>query len=148
MNNSKRPISGVNWFDAVEFCNELSRANGLLAPYFYTLGEIERDEWGFVTKAKVTEAIGKGYRLPTEKEWEYACRAMSTSNFSFDSDESGLKDFTVYRQVEPQDGGTKPPNGWGLFDMHGNVLEWCRDKHDNDDGSRVLRGGSFFVSNP
>ena len=145
LGNPQLPMLEVSWFDAVEFCNELSRANGLAEPHFYRLSEIKRDEYGFVTNAKVTEAIGVGYRLPTEKEWEYACRAMSVTDYSFGSKESWLNQFAVSGQMDPQICCTMLPNGWGLFDMHGNAWEWCRNKSGGDDDSHVFRGGSNFI---
>lgn len=105
------------------------------------------------------------YRLPTEAEWEYACRAGTTTRWSFGEDERDLGDYAWYygnawnaelQYAQPV--GTKLPNPWGLFDMHGNVWEWCQDAYASypsaavvDDpavlgasGSyRVFRGGSF-----
>jgi formylglycine-generating enzyme required for sulfatase activity len=107
---------------------------------------------------------GEYYRLPTEAEWEYACRAGSTGLYSFGDDERGLQRFAWYdenarRQTHAV--GTRKPNEWGLFDMHGNVWEWCADVWHPDysaapaDGSawaaggdpnfRVIRGGSWIT---
>jgi formylglycine-generating enzyme required for sulfatase activity len=103
------------------------------------------------------------YRLPTEAEWEYACRAGSTTRWSFGDDESQLGDYAWYGvnawDVDltwAQPVGTKRPNPWGLYDMHGNVWEWVQEWHGSysstsvvdpqgaSSGSfRVLRGGSF-----
>ena len=138
------PMTDICWFDAVEFCNQLSEQSKLEPAY--QLNKIERGENGFVTSAVVKETGGNGYRLPTEKEWEYACRAMSIKNFSFGSDEDWLGDFAVIDRQQVRTGGTKPPNGWGLFDMHGNVFEWCADKDTGE--FRALRGGSFYSLNP
>jgi eukaryotic-like serine/threonine-protein kinase len=146
MRNPELPMAYVSRFDAVEFCNELSRADGLQEPYFYVLAEIERDAFRSVIDAKISEAVGKGYRLPTEKEWEYACRAMSTTDHCSGADESLLAEFAVFSRSTSLACGTKPPNGWGLFDMHGNMWEWCWDKPGSDKRKGVLRGGSFNAS--
>ena len=108
------------------------------------------------------------YRLPTEAEWEYACRAGTITSWSFGEDESQLGDHAWYRDnawdVELDYGqpvGAKLPNPWGLFDMHGNVYEWCQDWlgwYSTDSlvdptglstgPYRVFRGGSFYSPAP
>jgi len=128
--------SYVNWDDAVAYCKKLS----------------EKD--------------GKTYRLPTEAEWEYACRAGTKTAWSFGNDEKALGDYAWYDKnageiVSEQYAhqvGLKKPNAFGLYDMHGNAFEWCHDYYEEDyykqspaqnptgptSGSfRVLRGGSW-----
>jgi formylglycine-generating enzyme required for sulfatase activity len=143
------PVERVSWLDAVRFCNKLSEREGRKSCY-----RIE----GYA----VTIAGGDGYRLPTEAEWEYACRAGTTTRFSFGDDENALGQYAWYsanasRQTHPV--GEKPPNGFGLYDMHGNVWEWCWDGYDpgyykrspavDPPGpgaapARVLRGGGWI----
>jgi formylglycine-generating enzyme required for sulfatase activity len=100
---------------------------------------------------------GRKAALPTEAEWEYACRAGSSSRYSFGDDEGQLDDsawFTRNSGKGPQPVGRKRPNAWGLFDMHGNVAEWCADAYSVDpsksqeaeaieDAPRSIRGGSW-----
>ncbi|MEM9923163.1 MAG: bifunctional serine/threonine-protein kinase/formylglycine-generating enzyme family protein [Cyanobacteria bacterium P01_D01_bin.50] len=136
-----RPVDCVSWDDAVKFCKKLS------------------------------QKTGRNYRLPTEAEWEYACRAGTTTPFHFGENittdlanydgnytyNSTLK--ATFRK-ETTEVGTFPPNAFGLYDMHGNVWEWCQDTcHRNYQGSpndgsawlnnlnpsRILRGGSWYV---
>lgn len=108
-----------------------------------------------------TQREGVTYRLPTEAEWEYACRAGSAEKYCFGNDNELLGEYAWYADNSEgvtHDVGTKKPNTWGLYDMHGNVWEWCSDHyvetyvHTPRDGSackqasekgRVLRGGSY-----
>jgi formylglycine-generating enzyme len=139
------PANNVSWHDAVAFCNRLSRLEGLAQAYI-----IQED--GGVTRVPEAE----GYRLPTEAEWEYACRAGTETAYSFGDDEAELGDFAWFRKnaddVRPV--GRKKPNPWGLHDMHGNMYEWCWDSYSPypykgpivtspAGGVRVVRGGSF-----
>jgi formylglycine-generating enzyme required for sulfatase activity len=110
---------------------------------------------------KLTKTTGRKFSLPSEAEWEYACRAGTTTRFSFGDEEAGLVEYAWYFG---NSGGTthpvgqKKPNAWGLYDMHGNVAEWCEDAwHESyvgapvdgspwvagGEGLRVLRGGSW-----
>lgn len=127
------PVEQVSWEDAVDFCRKLSEHPQ------------EKRE-------------GRVYRLPTEAEWEWACRAGTTTSYSFGDDESVLSDYGWFTgnsgdQTHPV--GKKKPNPWGLYDMYGNVWEWCSDWHDfypvgaatdpqgpAESTERVLRGGA------
>ncbi len=127
----QRPVEQVSWEDATESCERLSKKEG------------------------------KTYQLPTEAEWEYACRAGSTTKWCFGDSDSQLGEYAWHRG---NSGGTthpvgeKEPNAWGLYDMHGSVWEWCADWYKEDyysaspaidpkgpdpAGLRVLRGGSW-----
>jgi formylglycine-generating enzyme required for sulfatase activity len=113
---AENPVENVSWEDAVEFCRKLS-------------------------ELPAEKAAGNVYRLPTEAEWEYACRAGTTTNFSFGDDESDFGDYawcvensaneTHNSANETHPVGGKKPNAWGLYDMHGNVSEWCQDRYDD-----------------
>ena len=133
----KRPVEKVTWYDAVEFCNKLSEMEGFATAYSIT-GRTPASGYP-ITNATVTiDWNASGYRLPTEAQWEYACRAGTTTAyntgntisdnigwhyFNSDSDGSGRKTHEI---------GKKPANAWGLYDMHGNVQEWCWDWHSYD----------------
>ncbi|MDP6058344.1 MAG: formylglycine-generating enzyme family protein, partial [Pirellulaceae bacterium] len=103
--------SFVSWAGATEFCEKLSAKEG------------------------------RKYRLPTEAQWEYACRSGSTTVYCFGDDASALKDYAWFDpnvrsrtryEFFAHSGGQKRPNAWGLYDMHGNVREWCADWHGRD----------------
>ena len=102
------PVEQVSWNDVVAYCNKLTEQE----------------------KAAGRLPVGYEYRLPTEAEWEYACRAGTTTAFSFGNDESQLGEYAWYRDnsgLTTHPVRQKKPNGWGLYDMHGNVGEWCQD---------------------
>jgi formylglycine-generating enzyme required for sulfatase activity len=170
-----RPVERVSWNDAVEFCKKLSQKTGKnlgTNPSSFKRDNrpVERVGWNDAVAfcEKLSQKTGKKYRLPSEAEWEYACRAGTTTPFYFgESITPDLVnydgDYTYasapkgkYRQ-HTTDVGTFPPNSFGLYDMHGNVWEWCQDDYDNyinapTDGSaltsprvsyKLLRGGSW-----
>lgn len=134
--NADYPVENVSWDEAVEFCKKLS-----------DLPEEKQ--------------AGRVYRLPTEAEWEYACRAGSDTTYYFNNDFRVLKINGWYREnssIRTHDVGQLNPNAWGLYDIHGNVGEWCSDWYGeypagaaNDptgpsEGSfRVYRGGSWLL---
>jgi sulfatase modifying factor 1 len=125
------PVESVSWLDAVRFCNALSEQAGLAPAY-----RLE-DEVGWDTAAD-------GYRLPTEAEWEHACRAGTTGARYGELDAIGWYRGNSDERIHEV--GGKQPNAWGLHDMLGNVWEWCWDLYDAEvyGSYRVLRGGGWF----
>lgn len=119
------PMQNVSWFEAVAFCNWLSEQEGLDPAY--TLSDREERPAGVYFRVeKNIEA--NGFRLPTEAEWEYFTRAGTRTPYSCGDHQSPLADYANYGAVSPTVCGTRMCNGWGLFDTHGNVMEWCQDK--------------------
>jgi len=144
------PVTQVNWGEAVAFCNALSERAGLEPAYAFDDLAGGRVRW---------KLAAPGYRLPTEREWEYACRAGTTTGFSWGDDEALAGSHTWF---EDNSGGSAQPvaawssDPWGLFDMHGNVWEWCWTPYKmralitepvilmtQSGPFRVCRGGSF-----
>ena len=161
------PVESVTWFDAIEFCNRLSENDGL-SPY-YKIEGTQRNK-GKIVSAEVRVIGGTGYRLPTEAEWEFACRAGTTTPHHFvNEDRNGNYKHSIgtgygsstYKLGSTTNVGSYPANAWGLHDMHGNAAEWCWDWYSdgyyanspwqdpsgpNDGKHRALRGGSFPLS--
>jgi serine/threonine protein kinase/formylglycine-generating enzyme required for sulfatase activity len=147
------PVSMVTWGDALLFCNWLSKKEGRGTCYRLD----EKKGWQH-------DVTADGYRLPTEAEWERACRAGTTTRFSFGNDSGRLKDYAVISEqpidLHSMPVGCKLPNAFGLFDMHGNVDEWCWDWYGAypeeaidpigppTGETRVYRGGGFYSIHP
>ena len=129
----RRPVETVSWKEAVIFCNSLSVKSGLKSCYSFSE---EKEEIFFDPKAN-------GFRLPTEAEWEYACKA-GTSEVRY-----GELDLIAWykdnSELTTHNVGQKAPNGWGLYDMLGNVWEWCSDLYDAEmyGTYRIFRGGGW-----
>jgi formylglycine-generating enzyme required for sulfatase activity len=115
------PIESITWDEVQIFIKKLNEKEGLI--------------------------LEKGYRLPTELEWEYACRAGGKSIFYFGDDSLVAGEFAWCEKnsdSKTHPVGLKKPNGWGLYDMVGNVWEWCQDRFERTSDCRVLRGASWF----
>lgn len=133
----------VNWIEAVMFCNWLSHREGRV-PCYKRTGEKVIDALRNKTlfDAWRLNSSVNGYRLPTAFEWESACRAGSTTYYSFGDDAKWLDKYGTYRADSAGVCGSKLPNAWGLFDMHGNVSEWCSDSPFGGAG-RLHLGGAW-----
>ena len=140
------PVERVSWYDCVDFCNVLSELEGLTPAYRVSGENVTWNE------------SADGYRLPTEAEWEYACRAGTTGPFAGDLDEMAIYSLNSGRKTRAV--GMRKANPWGLHDMHGNVAEWCWDPYVRDYGEgwvidptgpdeglyRVERGGNWHFN--
>ncbi len=150
---AQHPVENVSWLDAVLFCNKLSEREGL-KPFYEIDGQ----------NVRVPDWNGTGYRLPTEAEWEYACRANASppTRYSFGDNAAELGEYGWFDGNSAESnppGREKKSNGFGLNDMHGNVWEWCWDLYNESyytnkssyidpigpetGDARVLRGGSW-----
>lgn len=130
------PVEQVSWCDAVQFCNTLSRLDGHTPAY--------RFDAGSGADGVRCDVTADGYRLPTEAEWEHACRAGTTTARYGELDDIAWYRGNSAERIHQVAG--KRPNAWGLHDMLGNVWEWCWDVLEAADhpGYRVLRGGGWF----
>ena len=140
----QNPVENISWFDALQFCNSLSKMHELTPVY-----DIKNTQVSWEREAS-------GYRLPTEAEWEYAARADKDYLFAGSSDAKEVAWFSDNSDYKPQKSGMRKPNDFGLQDMCGNVWEWCYDGFcvypsnsvvdpigDDASDKRIRRGGSW-----
>jgi len=160
----RRPVETVSWYDAIEFCNALSIKEGL-SPY-YNIDKVNKDpnnkdNYDYMKWTVTRNSAANGYRLPTEAQWEYAAKGGNGTpgNYTY-SGSNTVGDVAWYfdnSNSMTHEVGKKQPNGLGLYDMSGNVREWCWDWYGSysteaqtdpvgasSGYSRVRRGGGWF----
>ncbi len=157
--NDNRPVESVSWYDAVLYCNARSKLAGYDTIYSYSARFYQYGNWCDSLEGLSINYAAHGFRLPTEAEWEYACRAGTTTEFYWgnNSDSATLTEHTWFNNGISMPVATKPPNAWGLYDMEGNISHWCNDffayynsitqtdPTGPDTGlGRVVRGGSYW----
>ena len=136
---AKLPVESVSWYDSVRFCNKLSELKGLRPAYSFGSGD----------EPEVSlDLEANGYRLPTEAEWEYAARGGQDYLYAGSDTASEVGWYNSNSGGSTHPVGTLSANGFGLYDMSGNVWEWCNDRYDHPDQPqhtvlRALKGGGF-----
>lgn len=165
------PVESVSWYEAIVYCNRRSLKEGL-APCYAVNGKTDPGKWGDIPSTADAvwnmaecDFASNGYRLPTEAEWEYACRADTRTAFftgaNVTTDQANYDGSKPYNGASAGESRGKPvpvgsfkANDYGLFDTSGNVWEWCNDWYGPyeagkdpagppDGASRIVRGGSW-----
>lgn len=133
LDGDQHPVVNISWTDAISFCNLLSQKVGLKECY-----SISNDGEDIICDWE-----SDGYRLPSEAEWQYACKAETTGYRYGELDKIAW--YTENSAGTIHEVGRKEPNAWGLYDMIGNVWEWCWDLYDEKvyGSYRIFRGGSW-----
>ena len=126
------PVENVNWYDAVEFCNALSQKMGLTPVYSINGNDVTQN------------TSADGFRLPTVEEWQYAARGGQNYTYAGSNNIEDVAWYSSNSESKTHPVAQKKPNGYGLYDMSGNVREWCWDVDSDYDRDRFIRGGSWL----
>ncbi len=152
------PVENVSWIDAVSFCNELSKKEGLKPCYSYKentntaqwdlyndeMSKWSADSWENFNKNFVCDTTATGYRLPTVKEWKYAAKGGQFFKYNGSDNIDEVAWYDENSEEKTHLVAQKAPNGYGLYDMSGNVWEWCWDSSPYCGKCRYRCGGSWY----
>ena len=145
--NHQNPVESVSWYDCISFCNKLSELLGFQSCYRISDIRINYQSKNIGSAVVTWDEAANGFRLPTVSEWGLFAKAGTQNQWAGTDVKSELKQYAWYNDnsgMEPHPVGEKLPNEWGLYDMTGNVSEWCWDKvSPSDDSMRKLCGGSY-----